>query len=410
MLKLKLENLFSINEKEGLSKSELTNEANNLEKYLAQFEEKNLGFHKIVDDEKMIEDIEAYVEENKKNFKHFVVLGIGGSALGPICLQQSLTHLFKTPELFVLDNVDPNLISQLEEVIDYTQTLFIVITKSGTTTETISQYKYFRSKTDALNLPATKHFVFITDPKVGLLRQWGEEEGITTFDIPENIGGRFSVLTAVGLLPAALIDIKISNLIKGAREMRNLFLDRNSEKNLAFQLAAVQYLLSKKGKSINVLMPYSQKLVKLADWYKQLLAESIGKSETVGITPTSALGATDQHSQLQLYAEGPSDKLMIFIEVKDHKKHIAIPSMFDREVTFGELLNIEKRATEESLTEVNKANITIEIDKVSEESLGQLIMLFEGATAILGEMFEIDAFNQPGVELSKILTKKYLEK
>lgn len=419
MIELEFENIFAINKSHGLRKSEFQEQSKFIKQYLQRIHAKKQDFYKIIDDKKNAKSIKNFAKKNKRKFKDIVILGIGGSALGAICLQQSLKHLFgktaaSTPKLHVLDNIDPTLIAELEEVIDYKKTLFIVITKSGTTTETITQYFYFRSKTNAKKLDPKKHFVFITDPKTGLLRQFANKEKIPSFDVPTNVGGRFSVLTAVGLLPAALININIDNLLAGARKMRDKFLNTNFSQNLPFQLAAIQYLLSQKKKTINVLMPYSQKLIKLADWYRQLLAESIGKKHdnkgkivNVGLTPVSAIGVTDQHSQLQLFNEGPNDKLIIFIEVKNLGKNLKIPTT---NFTFNKLLQIEKNSTATSLTKNNRPNITIAMDSLNEQTLGELFMLFEAEIAFLSEFFNINAFDQPGVELSKKLTNEALLK
>ncbi len=421
MIELKSKNIFAINKRHGLSKSEFHAQSKFIKQYLQKIQAKKQGFYKIIDNNQATESIKNFAKKIKGKFKDIIILGIGGSALGAACIQQSLKHLFgktsaNTPKLHILDNIDPTLLSELEEVIDYKKTLFIVITKSGTTPETLAQYFYFRSKINTKKLDPKKHFIFITDPKTGFLRQLANEEKIPSFEVPTNVGGRFSVLTAVGLLPAALIGINIDNLIIGARKMRDKFLSTNFSQNLPFQLATIQYLISKKEKNINVLMPYSQKLIKFADWYRQLLAESIGKEHdnkgkivNVGLTPVNALGVTDQHSQLQLFNEGPNDKLIIFIEVKNLGKDIKIPKIYSN-LTFNKLLQIEKYATEKSLTKNNRPNITITVDKVDEQTLGELLMLFECSISFLGEFFNINAFDQPGVELSKKLTKDMLKK
>ncbi|MBI4231790.1 glucose-6-phosphate isomerase [Candidatus Peregrinibacteria bacterium] len=403
MIKLDTQNLTNIEPKNELISS-----------YLEKIHARKQGFYEILDDQDNLEKIKAFTAANK-HWEHIVLLGIGGSSLGPICLQQALTHLYKSPKLQVLDNIDPVMISEIEDIIDYAKTLFIVVTKSGTTPETLSQYYYFRKQAETKGLNISEHFVFVTDPKKGILREIANEEGITAFDIPENVGGRFSVLTAVGLLPAALLNLDIDKLMSGARSARALFLSPDPAANLPFKLANIQYELSKQGKIMTVMFPYAQKLIRLADWYRQLLAESIGKKLDnkgnivfAGLTPINALGVTDQHSQSQLYNEGPNDKFFIFLEVDDHGPELKIPVYGDGKLSFGQLLEIEKRATEESLTKNDRPNITIKLDSVSEESLGELFLLFEGSIAFLGEFFNINAFDQPGVELSKILTKQYV--
>jgi glucose-6-phosphate isomerase len=380
-------------------------EEDNLTDLLEKIHARKQGFYYTIDDDQVIEKINTFAEDNS-NFEHIVVCGIGGSALGAICLQQSLGHLYMN-KLHVLDNVDPVMIKELEEVIDYSKTLFIVITKSGGTVETLSQFDYFRRKIKENGYTLSDHMVVVTGPQQNPLRDEAEKEDLTTFDVPENVGGRFSILTVVGLLPAKLIGIDIEKLIKGAKAMRDIFLNPDSKDNLPYQLAKTQFDLSQKGKIMNVLMPYSQKLVKFADWFRQLLAESVGK-DGKGITPINSLGVTDQHSQLQLYNDGPDDKLYIFLETKDLGPEIAVDSPY--KTTFGELMQIEKNATAASLTKSGRPNITILVDSVTEETLGQLFLLFEGATAFLGEFMGINAFDQPGVELSKNLTKKALLK
>jgi glucose-6-phosphate isomerase len=220
-------------------------------------------------------------------------------------------------------------------------------------------------------------------------------------------------------------DINIKELIKGCQDMRDQFLSTTIEKNLPFQIATIQSLLYEKGKTINVMMPYAQKLARFADWYRQLLAESIGKAKNtsgetvnVGITPINALGATDQHSQSQLYNEGPNDKVFMFLKVRQLGKTIRIPNPYPKDesvhflknTSFNELINVAQEGTAAAYTDNERPNITIEIDRIDAYHLGQLFMLFEGATAFLGEYFSINAFDQPGVELAKIKTKELLLK
>lgn len=429
MISIDFSNIFNVGN-EGLTESDVQSLQARLPKMLQQIHSRKQGFYEVVDDKAGLQQIEQYARQCTGKFTSVVVLGIGGSALGTICIAQSLKHLYqnelskkKTPRLYVLDNIDPVLMRETLEVIDLQKTLVVVVTKSGGTPETLSQYFFFRRLMDQKKLKATKHFVFITDPKVGLLRKIATEEGIPVFSVPENIGGRFSVLTAVGLLPAALIGVNIKKLVQGARAQRESFLSTSAEINIAFRLAAVQYALYQKGKKINVLMPYAQKLIRLADWYRQLLAESIGKAHNrqnevvhIGLTPINALGVTDQHSQNQLYSEGPNDKLFMFVRVANFGKKLAIPLLYPKEsavqflnkTSFNELIDVEYQGTARALTHNQRPNLTITIDLIGEEQLGCLFMLFEGSIAFLGEFFDINAYDQPGVELSKNLTKKIL--
>lgn len=387
-------------ENSTLSEKEINLQSPLLNTYLQKIEQRDLGFYKIHEDQETLKKVQEFANNNRDKYDHFVVLGIGGSSLGTICLQNALTHLFKAPKLFVLDNIDPAMLTEIEDVIDYSKTLFIVVTKSGGTPETLSEYYYFKQKAPKEN------FVFITDPEKGILRQVANEEGIPTFDVPENVGGRFSVLTPVGLLPAALLGLNIEDLLKGAMQAWE-------NKELAFKLATAQYLLDKQGKNITVMMPYSKRLVRLADWYSQLLAESIGKSEDVGLTPVKSQGVTDQHSQLQLFSDGPNDKLIIFLEVENLGQEIQIPQNpidYLKGVSFNKLMQTELEGTRQALTKNGRPNITIKLPEVSELTLGALFMHFQTSIAFLGEFYGIDAFNQPGVELSKNLTKELLLK
>lgn len=375
-------------------------DGSNIRDYLNKIEARDQGFYKIVDDS--VDEILDFATSVEGKYEDIVVLGIGGSSLGSISLRQALTHLHEAIELHVLDNIDPQYMAQLSDVLDYEKTLFIVISKSGGTPETLSQYFYFREKCD--------NFVFITGP-TGLLRETGEKEGIKMFEVPENVGGRFSVLTVVGLLPAALIGIDIKELLKGAQEMRDKFLSEDLEENMCYQIAQMQHEHGKENRNMTVLMPYSQRLIRFADWYRQLLAESIGKSPDVGLTPINALGVTDQHSQSQLYMEGPDDKFFILIKVENLGPEVMIPGSevdYLEGVSFNKLMHTEQKGTTDALTHNKKPNVTLNVPKVDEHNLGALFMLFEGATAFLGEFYGINAFDQPGVELSKKFTKELL--
>lgn len=432
MLSIDIKNIYKVSSRHGVSPMQITKLQKRLPLYLRRIHARKQGFYHIVDDVETLREVKAFAKAQNGKFDHVVVLGIGGSSLGTICLQQSLGHLFaneqkkkKVPTLHVLDNIDPILIQEIQDVIHIQKTLFIVVSKSGTTPEILSQFMYFKNILKANQLSVKKHMVFVTDPEKGFLVDVAADEGVTTFSIPPNVGGRFSVLTPVGLLPAAMIGIDIDQLLKGAREMRDHFVSEKPQENLPFLLASIQFLMGKRGKVMHVLMPYAQKLIRFADWYRQLLAESIGKAVdnggrtvNVGLTPINALGATDQHSQSQLYNEGPNDKLFMFVHVKKLAAKLTIPSLYPRDertafmkgASFNKLIDVEREATAQSYTKNNRPNITISIDKVDAYHLGQLFMLFEGATAFLGEFYNINAFNQPGVELAKILTKEYLPK
>ncbi len=425
MIQFKIDQLEKISEQHGLASEKITQQYPHISEFLNRIHARKQGFYEIPNLEETVKNIQSFKKNVEGKYDHLIILGIGGSALGTICLKQSLTPFFhqRSPQLHILDNIDPDFMAELERSIDLKKSLFIVVTKSGTTPETLAQYFYFRKKIKSAQLNPQEHFVFITDPVKGLLREISFKENIPSFEIPDNIGGRFSVLTAVGLLPAALIGLNIEELLRGAEEMKKNFLSTTGSENLPFQLATIQYLLTQKQKTITVLMPYAQHLFSFSDWYRQLLAESIGKAVNnkgdtinVGITPVNALGVTDQHSQSQLYNEGPNDKLLIFLKTEKFQQDLQIPeeelmpeTQYLKGVSFTKLLHTELNGTIESLVQNDRPTITISIPEINEKYLGALFMLFEASIAFLGEYFDINAFDQPGVELSKILTRKKLQ-
>lgn len=353
-----------------------------------------------------------------------VLLGIGGSALGPIALKTALrphgwNELSESerdgyPRLHVLDNIDPITIAGVLGRVDLARTLFIVTSKSGGTAETMSQFLIAHERVTAAGLDVTDHFVFVTDPVKGALRQLATELHVPALDIPPGVGGRYSVLTPVGTLPAALVGIDVDALIVGAGAMGDWCNNTEIAQNPAGVLAALLYLSDvRHGRVIDVLMPYSDPLRDFAAWRVQLWAESLGKHRadgtSVGSTPIPALGATDQHSQVQSFMEGPANKIVAFITVDERGTDLRMPAAFPHitELAYlgghslAELISIEQRATAGALATRGRANLTIHIDRVDAWHLGALMALFEIATAYAGQMYGVNAFNQPGVELGK---------
>jgi glucose-6-phosphate isomerase len=390
-----------------------------LPEYLQKIHAREQGFYNVIDDEKIIADIQNFADLAQNKYDDIVVLAIGGSALGTTTLRDSLSDN-QGPKLHILDNIDPTFIQNIDEQINYSRTLFLVVTKSGSTPETLSLYSYFSSKVLEKKLSTNNHFVFITDPKNGFLREQAEKLNIKSFAIPPNVGGRFSVLTAVGLLPAALIGIDIKALISGAKKMRDNFISEDFATNTPFQLASIQFGLFTEGYTNVVMMPYLQNLKTFAAWYAQLLGESTGKrdidDDETGLTPIAALGATDQHSLVQQFMQGLRDKQVCIIRTKNFPLELSIPALPAHEKTtllrgrtFNELITAECQATIDALVEDDRPVYTLDIEELNAETLGSMFMLFEGTTAFLGEFLEINAFNQPGVERSKVLTREYLE-
>lgn len=373
------------------------------------------GFTDLANDTKIVDDIKNKVARFQNQYDTIVVLGIGGSILG---VQVLLDSLYVEDKIIVhcLDNIDPFVIENLAQTLDYSNTLFLVQSKSGGTPETIAQFLYFKEQFQSFDLQLHNHFIFVTDPKVGYLRQLiNQNSNFVSFEVPTNVGGRFSVLTPIGLLIACLLDIDAQKLLDGAKNILD------NERYECAILANQQLQLYKQGVDQNILMPYSSRLATLTKWYIQLLSESIGKEFdiagnkiNVGITPVPALGATDQHSQAQLFKDGPFNKLIITIQVQNHQANPIItnsaPPGFEylQGITFGQLMDAEIQGTRQSLMESGKPNLNIKIDQVCEYTLGELLMTFELSIAYLGNMLNINTFDQPGVERAKILAKENL--
>jgi glucose-6-phosphate isomerase len=381
------------------------------------------------DTPEQVKELAANLQDQCENL---VILGIGGSALGNIALQTALSpymyNLDKSqrsgPRLFVLDNVDPQQIASFLHWADdkLEKTIFNVISKSGRTTETVAQFMLVRHLLrQKLGEDGYKERVVITTDvsKAGALLQIAEQEKLSYLEIPSGVGGRFSVLSAVGLFSAAMCGIDIDLLLAGARDMDTRVCSEKPLKNPAAIIAAINYYFYNHGKKISVMMPYSYQLKDLADWYRQLWAESLGKAEDlketevhVGPTPVKALGVTDQHSQIQLYREGPNDKLFTFLQVNnfDTDRQIGPAPDSTPELQFlagkhlSTLLNDEKKATEYALLESKRPCLTVLFDRVNAYTVGQFIYLYEVATSFAGALFGINPYDQPAVELGKEAT------
>ena len=379
--------------------------------------------------DEIVEDIIETAKHVRKNCENFVVLGIGGSALGPIAVFQALCHLHhndlpkskrKAPKFYVEDNVDPERMVALLDVVDPEKTIFNVVTKSGATSETMTQYLIImKILKDRLGDKAKDHMIATTSSAKGNLIKIAKEENLKTFYIPDGVGGRFSELCPVGLLPAAVLGIDIKLMLDGAKYMDKLCKNKDYKKNPAMMSALLQYLSIQRGKNISVMMPYADSLKYIADWYCQLWGESLGKAVDkdgkvvyAGQTPVKSLGVTDQHSQVQLYTEGPFDKVVTFLAVEKYRDEVVIsdgckdiPDVnFLCGHTMNELITAERKATEYALTVKNRLNHTIYLPEVNAFTIGQLLFLFEMETAYIGEMLNIDTYNQPGVEGGKNAT------
>ncbi len=374
-----------------------------------------------------VAQILAKAEEVRGRYENILLLGIGGSALGARCLQKALVRPFTKlqpeghrsgPRLFIVDNVDPAEWESLGQTVDWKKTLLVVISKSGKTTETLAAYLYFRNclLEQVGQTGCRRQILIITDAKQGALRRVAELEKLETFDIPPGIGGRFSVLTAVGLFPAACLGIDIAELLAGARRMDERCQKGDVWFNPAMMSAALHYLCDRqKRRRLRVIMPYGEQLKAYGDWFAQLWGESLGKRYSLngeeifnGTTPVRAIGVVDQHSQLQLYLEGPRDKVITFVALGSENL-LKIPRGYQDIEDFAvlggrgvqELLEIERIATAQALAKNGCPNQTLLLKELSAHSLGQLLYLAQVETVFLGQLYNINPFDQPGVDLIK---------
>ncbi|MEL7608220.1 MAG: glucose-6-phosphate isomerase [Bacillota bacterium] len=374
----------------------------------------------------VVEEILESAKSVRERFDAFVVLGIGGSALGPLAVHQALRHLRYNelpreerggPRLYIEDNVDPERMASLLDVIDVKRTMFNVISKSGSTSETMAQFLIvIKLLKEALGEEYADHVIVTTDANKGNLIPIAREAGMKTFFVPDGVGGRFSELCPVGLLCAAICGIDIEELLAGAAYMEEICGEKDVRKNPAYMMAALQVIAMESGHNISVMMPYADSLKYVADWYAQLWAESLGKKYDLdgrvvhrGQTPVKALGVTDQHSQVQLYTEGPFDKVITFLGVDRYRDEVEIPHGYEhiKDISFlcghtlNELIQTEQAATEYALLRSGHINMRIVLPEVNAFTVGQFLYLLEMQTAFAGELLNVDAFDQPGVEEGK---------
>ncbi len=363
-----------------------------------------------------------------EEFENLVVIGIGGSSLGGIALTKALLHPYhnllpkdrrKAPRLFFAENIDPDEIKGLFDVLDPEKTVINIISKSGNTAESMANflliYKFMKERIDDKLL--RNQIVATTDSQKGTLKKLADDLGFRILPIPEGVGGRFSVLTSVGLFPAYLMGIDIDSLLEGAA-----FMDKKCKKDDLFQNpayinAVIHYHLHKtRGINMAVLMPYSQALADISGWYRQLLAESLGKKFSLsgeivyaGQTPIKAVGAVDQHSQIQLYREGPFDKIFTILSVENFRNFLNIPSCFDNYDgtgylgghTLNELMESEQKATVLALVKSSRPVIEIVLPEVNPYTVGQIFYMYEVQTVFAGYLYNINSLDQPGVEAGK---------
>lgn len=383
------------------------------------------------DDTALADELATFAEDARGRFTDVILIGIGGSSLGAIATIQALTHPFRNllppdlrngPRIFVLDNPDPEKVAATLDTVDLDATLVNVVSKSGQTAETAANFLVVRDALiDVVGADKARgQIVAITDPSEGLLRQLSDQEGYRTFPVPPGVDGRQTVLSAVGLLPAALAGVDIHGLLAGAAAMRDRATSADVRDNPAYLLAALSVLAdTRHDKSMLVTMPYADGLFGLSDWFRQLWAESLGKRLSVdgevvhaGQTPIKALGAIDQHSQIQLYTEGPNDKLIQLIAVGGYRNSVAIPDPPESmpELSYfsggelGQLLDRERVATAWALTQAQRPNLTITTPVIDASAIGEFFYLLQLQTVMAGALYTVNPFGQPGVEAGKNAT------
>ncbi|MBI1909069.1 MAG: glucose-6-phosphate isomerase [Deltaproteobacteria bacterium] len=357
-------------------------------------------------------------EAKRKEFDHFILIGIGGSSLGAETLQAALGASHKKKKFYLIDHLDSDRIQQMLEELEPRKTCLIVVSKSGKTFESLATLLVLRKfLKDKLGIGYRRHVVLITDPFSGPLRKMATEEKLESFAIPPGVGGRFSVLTAAGLFPAACFGVDVQELLAGARRMEERVRKRDLAQNPAILSAIIHYLFAtRKKRRIRVMMTYAEGLRKYGDWFGQLWAESLGKRYSLGgkkvnagSTPVAATGVRDQHSQLQLYLEGPDDKVINFVTVEkgeslpipESPPSLGVEGRQLAKVGLRELLKIEEKATIDALTGEKRPNLSYRLPVLNAFTLGQLLFSSEVETVYAGELWGINPFDQPAVEIIK---------
>lgn len=349
-------------------------------------------------------------------FEDCLFLGIGGSALGPISALSALHDLRrdKTIRFHFVENPDATDWNATLKLLKPERTLVICVTKSGGTYETIAQFLLALSWLEKRRWKS--NVIALTDPRQGDLRKFADAEGIRTLSIHPSLGGRFSIFSPVGIFPMTLAGLDTESFLKGAEQVRSYVDKTEVDKNALFILGS-QLIHLYESQKVHVCMPYATRLRLIGDWFVQLWGESLGK-EGKGFTPIAALGATDQHSILQLLVEGPNDKVTTFLTIDQVKDEVSIPKIesshalgalaFLQGHSLHELLTVEQRAIARVLTKRGRPHYSIQLDQLDERSLGALYFAYSVLTAFTGTLWGINPFDQPGVEEGKVYMKELL--
>ncbi|AJC84124.1 glucose-6-phosphate isomerase [Campylobacter peloridis] len=377
----------------------------------------DIGYYHLVDTSfDLIKESKEFIA-TKTHIENIVLVGMGGSSCGVKALKELLFDHVEDKKLFIIDNTSSHTFTQTMQKIEPKKTLFIIASKSGTTIEVVSLFKLIIAYFDFKNENLHENFVFITDLN-SKLHKLGEELKIKCFFIPENVGGRFSVLSAIGIVPLTFCNYDTKALLEGAKACYVDFFEKKCEQILQ----KAYHYCTHKSAHINVLFSYGDAFKGFNEWYIQLIAESLGKKQgfkRIGLTPIALIGARDQHSFLQLIMDGPKDKTITFLKIKDSQKSPSIPNIsfnylqtcdFTNEVNLHDLLNAQCDATMHALIAENLSVDVIELEKLDAWHCGYLMYYYELFTSACGIMLGINTYNQPGVEVGKLILKNMLSK
>jgi len=359
----------------------------------------------------VVEKIKETLPRFKERFSTMVVCGMGGSSLGAKTIDSFARAFNKSDHRLVfLDNIDPTLVKQTLDAIDWKETVFCFVSKSGTTLETIVFLNLVVEGLKERNLPLEEHVIFVGDPGKNF-ETLASSLGCVFFEIPPDVDGRFSVLTSTGLVPAFFIDFDIDELWEGANEvLKDQSVDSEPIKLAKFKMN--HYLNG--GRNISVMFSYGNYLFPFAFWYSQLWAESLGKNGK-GQTPLKALGTVDQHSLVQLFREGPDDKVYQFVKAREIKWDTRLPQetlVFDyiANKKVSEIFKALYEGTKEALIQTGRPVVSIELDRYSAFNLGYLFMFYMLTTVAAAQILGVNPFGQPGVELGKKIAREKLQK
>ena len=405
----------------GIPEQEFSTIGNTMKHYMEDFlKEREAGNHEWAGspyDKDTVSKVKDFVKSLKgQKIETILWIGIGGSGLGPRVVKEVFEGA-DTPELIVIDTIDPAVLSEELKMVDFGRTLVVIASKSGGTLEPMSAFFLIENRLKkAIGDIAKERIVAITDPKDGVLKKLADREGYATLPIAPGIGGRYSIFTPIGLLAMALLGADIDSFLRGAKEMDTVCQSADLDANPAAKLAAVQFLLdTKRNYLIRVIMPYATRLQSLGRWEQQLLAESLGKTEAYGPSPLAGIGTQDQHSMLQQWVQGKRVSWHLFIR-EEEKEHLTLPEITEESLSYlsgkglGQVLDALYEGTAQSLTAAKRPHASITLPRLDEYHLGQLLFLFMVEVVLLGKLYRVDPYGQPGVEMGKKIAKEILSR